>query len=492
MFGLPPWPIRWCALASAAALVSLAGCGNSGTTVAPAIPAPSGLQATPAWGQVALSWNPVSGAASYAVYWSTAPGAGKGGAQISRVQSPFVHTGLTGGARYYYVVTAVFYSGESGASNEAAATVPVRFTTGQAAATVIGQPDFASGLLNAGAGPTAQSLAQPRGQPGVQGDALYLPDSGNGRILGFNAAPTANYAAADFALGSGDLVTASNGTSATAFNAPQSVAVSGGRLFAADRFNQRVLIWNAVPAATNTPADLVVGQGSLTAAVPACNRAGLSGPESVAVTGTRLIVADSNQHRVLVWNTIPTASGTPADLVLGQADFLSCNPNRGPSSATPGAAAGNTLQYPIGVWSDGARLIVADSLNNRVLIWRVFPTRAGQDADVVLGQMGPAGNASNGGGAISAAGLNQPSFLDSNGTQLAVADSLNNRVLIWNSVPTANDTPAQVVLGSSDFTTTVFGVSPTSINGPGGILFLGQRLVLGDTNNNRYLIFQGQ
>jgi hypothetical protein len=30
---------------------------------------------------------------------------------------------------------------------------------------------------------------------------------------------------------------------------------------------------------------------------------------------------DYSNHRVLIWNTFPTASFTPADLVLGQSDF---------------------------------------------------------------------------------------------------------------------------------------------------------------------------
>src|SRR5690606_38175173 len=46
----------------------------------------------------------------------------------------------------------------------------------------------------------------------------------------------------------------------------------------------------------------------------------------------------------------------------------------------------STLSSPRGLDSDGTRLLVADTLNNRVLAWTAFPTRLGQPADAVLGQ----------------------------------------------------------------------------------------------------------
>ena len=96
------------------------------TTITPA-PAPTppvtpaGLTATGGASQVTLAWSAVTGATSYNVYYSTVSGAGAGGTKIAGVTSPYVHTGLSAGTTYYYVVTAVNAVGESAASTQAAA-----------------------------------------------------------------------------------------------------------------------------------------------------------------------------------------------------------------------------------------------------------------------------------------------------------------------------------------------------------------------------------
>ena len=39
-------------------------------------------------------------------------------------------------------------------------------------------------------------------------------------------------------------------------------------------------------------------------------------PVGAAIVGTQFAVLDTNNNRVLVWNTIPTVDGLPANLVL--------------------------------------------------------------------------------------------------------------------------------------------------------------------------------
>jgi fibronectin type 3 domain-containing protein len=85
--------------------------------------APTGLSATTGASQITLSWAAVGNATSYNVYWSTATGVTTAsGTKLAGATSPYVHTGLTAGASFYYIVTAVNGAGESTASVEVSAT----------------------------------------------------------------------------------------------------------------------------------------------------------------------------------------------------------------------------------------------------------------------------------------------------------------------------------------------------------------------------------
>ena len=97
----------------------------SATPQAQSLPpsAPTGVAALAGSAQVTVSWNPVSGATSYNIYWSTSGGVTVAtGTQILGATSPYVQSGLTAGATYYYVVTAVNANGESTASSPVSAT----------------------------------------------------------------------------------------------------------------------------------------------------------------------------------------------------------------------------------------------------------------------------------------------------------------------------------------------------------------------------------
>ncbi len=77
---------------------------------------PASLTVTPGSGQNTLTWPAVTGATSYNLYWSPRPiYPDKYSADnvVRGVSSPFLHTGLTNGQLYCYIVTANNANGES-------------------------------------------------------------------------------------------------------------------------------------------------------------------------------------------------------------------------------------------------------------------------------------------------------------------------------------------------------------------------------------------
>jgi hypothetical protein len=248
--------------------------------------------------------------------------------------------------------------------------------------------------------------------------------------------------------------------------------------------NSRVLIWNKLPTKTNTPADLVVGQLDLTSSASATTQSGLDRPEDgLLVANGKLFVSDRNNNRIMIWNSIPTANGANANVVIGQPDFTS-----------NGAGTTQTsLGEPEGLWSDGTKLAVADFDNNRVLIWNTIPTTNGAPADVVVGQ--PDFTSFDSPNPLTAQSLDQPGDVASDGTRLFVEDSRNNRILVYNTFPTSNNPAADIVLGQPDLTHNNAGnAGPTAqtLSFPFGMSLVGKQLIVDDNGNSRFLIFSTQ
>lgn len=84
--------------------------------------------------------------------------------------------------------------------------------------------------------------------------------------------------------------------------------------------------------------------------------------------------------------------------------------------------------------------------------------------------------------------LNHPNCIATDGTHFALCDTWNNRVLIWNSLPTGN-VKADVVLGQKDFESFDAGIGMNQLNWPVGITFAGEKMIVADTHNNRLLVY---
>jgi len=203
------------------------------------------------------------------------------------------------------------------------------------------------------------------------------------------------------------------------FNRPSGLTSDGTRLVMTDVFNNRVLIWNTAPTHSNQTPDLVLGQPNFTTNEPGTGRSQLNWPVSASTDGTRLAVTDTMNDRILIWTEFPTTNAEPADIVL-----------QGGSNAEPSKS---TISWPWGVWTDGNRLVVASTVSRSVLIWNTFPTYDGQPADLLLTGSGDFGT---------------PRHITSDGNSLIVGDHNATArggdeagTFFWTSFPTTDDQP---------------------------------------------------
>ncbi|MGA0211346.1 MAG: hypothetical protein ACO3I5_05675, partial [Pontimonas sp.] len=145
--------------------------------------------------------------------------------------------------------------------------------------------------------------------------------------------------------------------SSISLNHPASGASDGTNLAIADRFNNRVLVFNSLPTGPTEP-DVVVGQPNFTDITPGTGLADLNWPGAVEITPDgKLLIADTENGRILVYNSVPTSSGQPADYALDLSRLT-----------------GNNDAWPWGIWSDGDSLVVTDTRKGYVLVWETFPT----------------------------------------------------------------------------------------------------------------------
>jgi hypothetical protein len=101
------------------------------------------------------------------------------------------------------------------------------------------------------------------------------------------------------------------------------------------------------------------------------------------------------------------------------------------------AQTASMMRFPYAAVMDGGTLAVADTANNRILLWDGAPSPADGDgpfagpAARVLGQPGFGLNGENHWTGVTPDSLCWPYGLSLRGDRLAVADSGNNRVVIW-------------------------------------------------------------
>jgi NHL repeat len=156
---------------------------------------------------------------------------------------------------------------------------------------------------------------------------------------------------------------------------PHGVTLWGGRLCITDAGNNRIMVWDALPSRNNQACDWLLGQND-----PAQvdhnqslywpSEATLHMPYGIAAAGNWLFAADTANSRLLAWHAADAGKQSGARALTGQADFHAKGDNRW---ALPSR---DSLCWPYGIAASAGLAAVADSGNNRVLLWRLAPELA--------------------------------------------------------------------------------------------------------------------
>ena len=287
------------------------------------------------------------------------------------------------------------------------------------------------------------------------------------------------FQAADIALGAAGL---NKSGGALLLNHPSGLATDGKSLLVCDRWNHRILIWKMAPRG-NVPPDLVLGQLDFHQNNSGQELTQLNWPGNVSITpdGNRIAVADTNNDRILLWNSFPTQNGQAADIVIDFKQLPQVGIKEPPTIGYDRQTPRMRIQWPWGIWTDGQRLAAVATHGSAVLFWNQFPIQNHQPPDYMLFPTGvrtPRNITSDGksffalsdhnyGPASRPATLvwdhfpdgtqNAPTFVWGEwmkGTVTAQSSLLlagMQRIYIWNSIPKSDQVDADVVLNVNSY-----------------------------------------
>ncbi|MCX6897253.1 MAG: NHL repeat-containing protein [Verrucomicrobia bacterium] len=325
-------------------------------------------------------------------------------------------------------------------------------------------------------GPMALDLAH---------DRMFLCDSANNRVLVYDISAGTLGPAPLAIIGQPDAQSvAMNATGEPTPNGcglafPNGIAYDAVRdgLWVSDFLNNRVLFFDTHVLKNLLPADFVIGQSGFGLAEARCGPRGLAGPAGLAlsVDGNRLFVADSLNHRVLLFAVEKLAHLPAAVAVVGQEDFLGYEPG---TSAT-------ALRAPSGVAVDGNnQLYVADTGNNRVVVFDGNAPLTGASAYAVFGQE-DFNLAEAAGGAE---GLRAPTdiTLDEFDSWMFVTDAGNHRIVGY-SGRSAEPLRVAAVIGQPDIESCEPQAANAGLDTPTGLVFdlVEQKLWVAESGNAR-------
>lgn len=352
------------------------------------------------------------------------------------------------------------------------------------------------GLALPDADPTPSQLYAPRGV-WIDDRCTIVADTGNHRVLVWHDPDPGRHADADVVLGQPDFTTegaqADGRGPERGMRLPTGVIVHDGRLVVADAWNHRLLVWDEVPSTSDVAPDRVIGQADERSVDEnrgaGCGPLGFYWPFGLAVVGGQFWVADTGNRRVLGWDDVPEPDEPPA-VVLGQDDATSRDENRG-------EVGPKSFRWPHDVAGTDDTFLVADAGNHRLLGWTP-PPPGDVEARFVQGQPDFVEHGEFPYQSQSPTSLRFPYAIDvaqcDGRPTTVVADTANNRVLVWRGVPTTSNVPADAVLGQPDFGTNGENrwdaVGDDTFCWPYGLSLHDGRVAVADSGNNRVTIWQ--
>lgn len=356
------------------------------------------------------------------------------------------------------------------------------WTNGQAASYVIGQPGFGSNT----AALTSTGLSVPYSMTVDPATGkVFVADRNNNRVLRYpSTAVMTNGAAAEAVLGQTNFTSNTTGTTATTLYEPTSVAIdASGNLWVVDADNSRVLRYaNAATISSGAAASGVLGQSNfVSGTTTAASAATLYYPNDVFCKGTTVWVSDQLNNRILRYNNAASkANGGSADGVLGQPNF---------TSSASGLTA-TKIYWPLQIYVDEYdNLWELDGLNNRVLMFPDASTAAnGEAATKVLGQTSMTTSVS--GESASLIGAAWGVYGDGAGNIYVSDVGYNNRIMVFvNAASLPSGGAATYVLGQPNFTSDGPGDGASQLDGPQKLFANASLLAVADVTNNRMSIF---
>jgi len=216
---------------------------------------------------------------------------------------------------------------------------------------------------------------------------LFVVDSRNNRIMVWDIHPDRLTPTPDAAivLGQQDFDAHPGSGGASGLSAPGDIFYDAAhdRLFVSDSGNNRVLVYDARPGVlrTGAAASTVLGQADFTTVAPTVTATGMNRPGVLLhdPSHERLFVGDERNNRILVFDVDPARlqSGVAAKYVFGQDDFTSNAPRTNLRKASP------ELRY-MKIDPIRQRLYATEDISlNRLMVFDVHPDRIHNNPDAL-------------------------------------------------------------------------------------------------------------